>query len=236
MDQRRRQWLPLDSSFMFGRLATRLRDEFGPVGPLVWIGFITACKRSPIQGRITYGSDIEAWTLMGFPRPVDNFDLDAFWTRLAQLKKARRTTRGALTESICTVWEAWNNPTRTPPKPQVRGTNYKQITEKYKPITTPDSDSEKESDKTAGADPKQAVDKATEEVQFRIDRGDSIRHPEALIARISECYRGECTDCKSPLHGEGALWWHHARRLDEGLEAKVAVAKRRGNGDLEAIR
>lgn len=236
MDGRRRQWFPLDSTFMFGRLACRLKHEFGPVGPLVWIAFLAACKRYHIQGRIQFGSEIEAWRMMGFTEPVDNFDLEAFWRRLGQLHKTSRRRDGDLTTIICRVWDDWNTTPGRPANPQVRGTKYKQITTEYKPVTAPDSDSDSDSDKTAAAEPKQAVDNSRLEVAFRINRGDTIRNPDRLAEVIAACYRGECGEsCGSPLHGLAALWWHHGRRMDETQASRATAAQDRPTADLTGL-
>ena len=104
-----------------------------------------------------------------------------------------------------------------------------------KPVTGLDSDSDRDSEKTAVAAPKQAVDNSRAEVAFRQGRGDQVRDPVRLAERIAECYRGECgSGCPSPVHGLSALWWHHGRRADEQQEAKAASARRSvGGGQLD---
>src|SRR5690606_41404139 len=64
-DRRRRQWIPLSASFPFDTTGTRLLEEFGNDGIALWVAFLTACKRSPIQGRISYGSEAEGWAQLG---------------------------------------------------------------------------------------------------------------------------------------------------------------------------
>jgi hypothetical protein len=111
-DRRRRQWIPLSASFPFDTTGTRLLEEFGNDGIALWVAFLTACKRSPIQGRISYGSEAEGWAQLGLD-PIEGLDLDTFWTFTGRIKKTRRTRRGRITNVICTVWGEWNNEPRT---------------------------------------------------------------------------------------------------------------------------
>lgn len=111
-DRRRRQWIPLSAAFPFDTTGTRILDEFGNEGLTLWVAFLTACKRAPIQGRISYGSEAEGWSQLGID-PVEGLDLDTFWTFTGRIKKTRRTRRGRITNVVCTVWEEWNDEPRT---------------------------------------------------------------------------------------------------------------------------
>lgn len=112
------QWIALDVNYYLSPLALRLRERFGPVGLILWPAFLCACKRSPIQGRITFGSDTEALYLMGLGGLdlVDGngvkFELDDFWTLLGQLKQTKRTRRGQLSNVTSTHWERWQDDSR----------------------------------------------------------------------------------------------------------------------------
>lgn len=109
----RRQWFALDVNVFDNDLTVDLRDEFGPVGLCMWVGFLAACKRNVVPGKIRYSSEAECLSLMGLPalELVDEFGepfkLDDFWTFLGQHKQTRVTRSKRLVDVVATRWEEW---------------------------------------------------------------------------------------------------------------------------------
>lgn len=113
MDGRRSRWIAFDAFFLHDDLGQDVLDRFGTVGVVLFLGFLCACKRNPIPGRITYSSDAEALILMGCQgleltnEREETYDLETFWTFLGQRKQTRRTRRGRLTNVESTKWGKW---------------------------------------------------------------------------------------------------------------------------------
>ncbi|MFH2072608.1 MAG: hypothetical protein ABIJ75_07155 [Actinomycetota bacterium] len=221
---------------MHGDLSTRLQEEFGPVGPLVWVALLAAAKRSPVQGRFTYTTVREAWDLLGFIEPVDNFDLEGLWRRLGQLKKTRRTRHGRVTNITVTRWKEWNDPESTRLRdqrnPRSGGRNTGETPANSCVEDGSDSDSESESDIDSDSKADLLLNRAMEEVTWRATaRGETIKNPKALARVIADCYRGHPNGsgvCPSPVHGLEALNWHRARREDEDQARRAEAARNRG--------
>lgn len=109
----RGRWFALDVNVFDNDLTVDLRDEFGPVGLCMWVGFLAACKRNAVEGRIRYSSDAECLSLMGLPAVelVDEwgepFKLDDFWTFLGRHKQTKVTRSKRLVDVVATRWEEW---------------------------------------------------------------------------------------------------------------------------------
>lgn len=109
----RRQWFALDVNVFDNDLTIGLREEFGTVGLCMWVGFLAACKRNVVQGKIRYSSDAECLSLMGLPalelidEEGEPFKLDDFWTYLGRHKQTSVTRRKRLTDITATRWEQW---------------------------------------------------------------------------------------------------------------------------------
>lgn len=109
----RRQWFALDTNVFDSDLGVDLRDAFGPVGLCMWVGFLAACKRNNVPGKIVYSSEGEALSLLGLPavelvnEELDPFSLDEFWAFLGQRKQTKVTRRKRLTYVHATRWEQW---------------------------------------------------------------------------------------------------------------------------------
>jgi hypothetical protein len=106
-DRRRRQYVPLVSTFAHGRTAERLLAKFGRDGLLVWVCFIAACKRAPEQGVFEYTSEGDAWATLGLHGYEPEFTLKTFFTYTGRLKKTSRTYTGRVTYVVCTRWEEY---------------------------------------------------------------------------------------------------------------------------------
>lgn len=115
MDRRRRQWIAWDVYFNDGALGTGIRQRFGVCGITVFTSFLSACKKSSVQGQMTYGNDTEALAILALPglrlvnEQGEEWTLDDFWTYLGQRKQIRRRRRGRITDVISTRWEQWQN-------------------------------------------------------------------------------------------------------------------------------
>lgn len=113
MDGRRRQWISADVYYADSNLGIAIRDNFGGIGLLVFDLFLRACKRSPVEGQLTYSSLPDFLAQLGIPAlPLvdeagETWELDALWTLLARHKNVRRTSRGRLTTVKATHWERW---------------------------------------------------------------------------------------------------------------------------------
>lgn len=111
IDRRRRRWFSLSALYPHGETARRIQAEFGRDGLLVWILFLAACKRSPIQGSFSYTSEEGAWAELGLLDPADRpgFSLDEFWTFTGRLKQTRRTRSGHVSHVSATHWKEWQD-------------------------------------------------------------------------------------------------------------------------------
>ena len=109
----RKQWVALDVHVFDSDIGIGIRDEFGPVGLCMWVGFLAACKRNGVQGQIRYSSDAECLSMMGLPgielvnEDLDDFTLDDFWAFLGQHKQTSRTNRKRLVTIRATHWNKW---------------------------------------------------------------------------------------------------------------------------------
>lgn len=109
----RKQWFATDVNVFNGDFGVDLREQFGPVGMVMWIGFLAACKRSATPGKITYSSDAEALSLLSIPgmelidEEGEPFKLDDFWTFTGQHKQTRCTRRKRLVYVTSTRWGEW---------------------------------------------------------------------------------------------------------------------------------
>lgn len=109
----RRQWIAVSVDVFDSDLGVDLRDEFGPVGLCMWVGFLAACKRNTVPGKIRYSSDAECLAMMGVPgveladEDGEPFKLDDFWSFLGQRKQTKVTRRKRLVDVTCTRWERW---------------------------------------------------------------------------------------------------------------------------------
>jgi hypothetical protein len=109
VDGRRRQWIPISAMFPHDNTGTRLQEELGPGAPGVWVALLTAAKRAPIQGRVSFTSELEFWQILGIHEPERlEFTAEAFLKTLGTLKQTRRTYRGRITNVVITQWDAWN--------------------------------------------------------------------------------------------------------------------------------
>lgn len=114
----RKQWFALSSSIFDSDLGVDVREQFGTVGLCMWVGFLAACKRNTVPGKIRYSSEAECLSLMGLPgvelvnEDLDPFTLDEFWTFLGHRKQTKVTRRKRLTDVTATRWEEWQKDAR----------------------------------------------------------------------------------------------------------------------------
>lgn len=166
-DARRRQWVAVDVHILDSQPCLDLMDKCGPAGPLLFHGFLYACKRNSVQGQISFGSDADALALMGLPglklvnHRGETHNLDTFWRVLGHHKVTKRRRRGRVTDVICTKWAKWQ---QTPlrgdggsQKPTSGAGNTGSKPKENKPIAgldiDTDIDNDNETDKdTPGAD------------------------------------------------------------------------------------
>ena len=112
-DRRRSQWIAFDSMFFGNELAVDILDRFGTAGVTVWLAYLCACKRNLVPGQISYLTDADCLAQLGLSgvelrdATGAELDLNAFWTRLGQLKNVSRRRRGHVTDLRCTRWEEW---------------------------------------------------------------------------------------------------------------------------------
>jgi len=108
-----RRWIALDADFFANQFTDRLLDRFGPAGVCLFVAFLCACKRSRIQGQISYISDAEALDLLGLRHlPLidssgDNWCLDDLWKFTGTQKQTSRTQRGRLRIVKASHWALW---------------------------------------------------------------------------------------------------------------------------------
>lgn len=115
MDGRKRTWLAMDVQYYDAPLAVGIRDRFGIVGVVVFDAFLRACKRSSIEGQISYSSVPDFLNVVGLPalELVDEqgtaWELDALWTYLGRMKNTSKTRSGRITYVKSTRWGRWQN-------------------------------------------------------------------------------------------------------------------------------
>lgn len=200
MDGRRRRWFSLSALYPHGETARRIQGKFGRDGLLVWILFLAACKRSPIQeGSFSYTSEDAAWTELGLVDPEDRpaFSLDEFWKFTGRLKQTRRTRSGHVVNVTATHWKEWQDASKrsleAERKSRKRG-------EKTADVSGLDSDSDSDPDRdqdrdknlrAAGGEPAASIEREISSA-LGAPRGalenlgsDRIRAFESLIDRVA---------------------------------------------------
>jgi hypothetical protein len=195
-DGRRRQWLAVDAQYTSSKLALGLRERFGALGVLVFDLFLRSCKRSHIQGEITYNSDADFLNIIGMPGlDLRNetgvpWTLDEFFTYLGQQKNTRRTHSGRLTNVRSTRWERWEN-TRSSrrnvgPMPDENETGMR--ADKTRHDTENDNDNDAADDEVAIAD---AVWTEYARRRYELQPAGGIRHPTRWIQATARAAREE---------------------------------------------
>jgi hypothetical protein len=147
MDGRRRRWFAVDVLVAHSNTGTRIQEEFGPAGLAVWVCLLAAGKRSPVEGRVSFTSESEAWQILGILEPDRlGFTLEEFLDTLGRLKQTRRTPkktdgtrRGRVTNVEITRWGRWQ-------KRRSDHTNASQKPSGNEADADPDSDSDTHSD------------------------------------------------------------------------------------------
>lgn len=102
-DRRRSQWIRQDVDLITSDLGDGILEQFGAPGMVAWVAFQLACKRSPVQGQIRYGSEADCLAQLGLVgirlrnEHDEEWTLDELWTYLARFKhvsrrRSRRTT------------------------------------------------------------------------------------------------------------------------------------------------
>lgn len=105
------RWIHFDAEFPLG-FGYDLQTRFGPLGELLFILFLCACKRGSPQGQIQYRNEDEARILLGafFPfedEAGDKWRLEDFWKYCGRRKVTRTRARGDRTYVYATRWETW---------------------------------------------------------------------------------------------------------------------------------
>jgi hypothetical protein len=105
------QWIHFDAQFPMG-LGHDLTEKFGPLGQLLFIQFLCACKRSFPQGEIRYRTEDEARVILGAHYPfVDNsgaeWTLDAFWKWCGYRRITTTSRRNGRRIVTASRWEYW---------------------------------------------------------------------------------------------------------------------------------
>lgn len=118
VDRRRRMWVAVPVDLLREPLGRRLQQDYGPAGLAVWVAYLAACKRSPIEGRFQYGSEVEAWQQLGFTEPPAGISLTAFFKTTGAMKETSRSHYGDLTQILCSRFEELQKPRRRPPTDQ----------------------------------------------------------------------------------------------------------------------
>lgn len=146
MDGRRRQWIAWDVFFNNGSLGSGIRERFGVCGMTVFQSFLSACKKSSVQGQMSYASDTEAFAVMGLPglelvnEKGEEWSLDEFWTYLGQQKQIRRRRRGRITDVVSTRWGQWQNTPGRPKGDTRKPTSSQGNADELEPDTADDND------------------------------------------------------------------------------------------------
>ncbi|HUP15244.1 MAG TPA: hypothetical protein VM848_04255 [Acidimicrobiia bacterium] len=209
VDGRRRQWVPISAWFPLDKTGTALQKAFGPSALAVWVAYLAACKRNHIQGRISYGSEVEAWSLLGILDPDRlGFTLKQFFDVTGRLKKTKRTARGRVTDVVCTVWEQWNDVKPREHGQTQKATSGQGIADTKPPDTDtyqdhyPDHDNDPYPDRLAGRglrfaiteaskDPEVRNAKAAGEFRYKADpsKYNAMADKDAAFIRMKTCDR-----------------------------------------------
>lgn len=137
-----KQWIALDAGYFSAPFIVALKREFGWAGVGVFTAFLCAAKRAPLQGEITYASDVEALILMGVgggPLVDDDgkpWELGDLWAFAGKMKQTRRKTRGTRTNVRATHWERWQQTVATS-RERERKRRQRADSERDTPRTTP---------------------------------------------------------------------------------------------------
>jgi hypothetical protein len=124
-----RRWLAFDADFFFNPFITRLTERFGPAGPVVFIAFLCACKRSANQGTFSYTTEPEALILLGLGHielvdpQGEKFTLEDVWKYAGTQKQTKRTRFGGRYNVKSTHWGAWQKNLRREENTQAKATN-----------------------------------------------------------------------------------------------------------------
>jgi hypothetical protein len=110
-DQRRRQYVPLSTTFAHRGTGTRLLDKFGKDGLLVWVCLIAAAKRSPEQGTVELPEGNE-WHVLGLQNDPPDFPLTDLLNELGKMKQTSRRAVGRTLYVTLTHFEEWNKKPR----------------------------------------------------------------------------------------------------------------------------
>lgn len=106
-----RRWIHFDAQFPL-EFGFALGERFGPVGELLFVHFLCACKRHHPQGEIRYRTDDEARALLGTTYDLVDGDgapwsLEEFWTWLRYRRMVSVCRRdGRRVVSACR-WRDW---------------------------------------------------------------------------------------------------------------------------------
>jgi hypothetical protein len=107
-DRRRRQWVPLKSTFAHGKTGTNLKRKFGRDGLTVWVCYLAACKANWLQGQLDWTSEADGWTKLGLYGYEPEFTLASFFRYTGQLHLTSQRRSGDLTTTVCRRWSDWN--------------------------------------------------------------------------------------------------------------------------------
>lgn len=108
-----KQWIHMDAQFPLG-FGHELSERFGPLGQLLFIQFLCACKRSFPQGQIRYRTEDELRLLLGahfdfVDSAGDKWSLDEFWRWCGKRKVTRTKTVGTRKHVYATRWDTWED-------------------------------------------------------------------------------------------------------------------------------
>lgn len=125
----RPRWLAIDAD-MFGKRFTHdLHDRFGPMGVVLWMAFLCACKMSPRQGTVRMANDRDGMDILGLADwdlitdKGEPFTLSEFFNFTGRKKQTRRVpvqrpdsqriATAHLLDVHATHWEHWQDAART---------------------------------------------------------------------------------------------------------------------------
>lgn len=106
------RWVPLSCTFAHGTTGTKIMEEHGSMGLLVWVSLIAACKRSLVQGQYEHVSDAETWATFGLSEDPPPFTFEDFLRTTGRLRKTTQRRSGRITYVSLTSWEEWNKTSR----------------------------------------------------------------------------------------------------------------------------